>query len=78
MCHYRKARRIERLRSTLRLACLLVRHDRMERAAAGEVVKGISEETLYQARAQAAVSEAKLRAEQAEERRRAAVGLYKL
>ena len=41
--------------------CSSVRHDRMERAAAGEVVQGISEETLAEARAQAAACEAKLK-----------------
>ena len=46
-------KRIERLRNVLRLTCLLVRHRRMERAAAGEEVEGISEETLAEARAQA-------------------------
>lgn len=51
---WRRMKCIEKLRNTLRLVCLLVRHDRMERAAAGEVVEGISEETLAEARAQAA------------------------
>ena len=46
-------KRIERLRNVLRLTCLLVRYRRMERAAAGEEVEGISEETLAEARAQA-------------------------
>lgn len=50
---YRRMKRIERLRNVLRLTCLLVRHRRMERAAAGETVEGISEETLAEARAQA-------------------------
>ena len=68
---WRKKKRIERLRNVFRLTCLLARYDRMERAAAGETVEGMTQETLREARAQAALVEAKLEAEAAEDRRRA-------
>ena len=55
---WRRKRNIEKLRRVLRIVVLLVRHSRMERAAAGEPVDGMSAATLAESRAAAVATAA--------------------